>query len=463
MRWYIIIFMRYKHYFVISFNQNLEDFSVHHNKGNVFLYTVNENSFLGSNTYLSRVSRASCSSSARLHRKHVTKGELFTFRVGVSSSVSSWRRKWNFFSEPLNSWQCSEVWSTCFLRTYDSVPSFHLPLSFSFCVRMAATEESGGGGAQATGDGEPEEAEEFTCPALCSELCRRQNEQRKAGLFCDLTLLFSSRGLSGERVQTVPAHRSVLSAASQYFELLLGGHFSESRTGRVELKEWSSAAGPEPECVEAVIQFMYTGGVRITSANVNEVLELADRWILTQFDVFPEMSLRFPHRMAGLILNKWVICHFPQKMDVAVSDVSFTDDSFKWTNLLSEWTEPTHFVTWLVPFPVLGELSASVQVESETPTFCVSLLTWVWMIQQRLPCGWGGTVDTWANVTFDSFTAHYINPSVNESLWLPGVILFPPRETHSHAIGSGVCFSALTANVESSHMKIYTHSITLTD
>lgn len=137
-----------------------------------------------------------------------------------------------------------------------------------------------------TGDGEPEEAEEFTCSAYCSELSRRQNEQRKAGLFCDLTLAFRSRGLSGERVQTVSAHRSVLSAASHYFTLLLGGQFSESQSERVELKEWSSEPGPNPETVELVIQFMYTGQIRVTTANVHEVLELADRFLLAQLKNF---------------------------------------------------------------------------------------------------------------------------------------------------------------------------------
>ncbi|XP_014891877.1 kelch-like protein 11 [Poecilia latipinna] len=187
----------------------------------------------------------------------------------------------------------SECLLTCFMHTYDFLPkiakSFHL--SLSFCVGMAAAAEEGGcGGASAplsAGDGEPEEAEVFTCPTYCSELSRRQNEQRKAGLFCDLTLVFSSRGASGvEGVLTLPAHRTVLSAASQYFELLLGGQFSESRTGRVELTEWSSAAGPDPETVEAVIHFMYTGEVRVTNANVHDVLELADRFLLDQLKSF---------------------------------------------------------------------------------------------------------------------------------------------------------------------------------
>ncbi|KAM8729053.1 kelch-like protein 11 isoform 2-T2 [Acanthopagrus schlegelii] len=144
---------------------------------------------------------------------------------------------------------------------------------------------SGAPGAR-TGDGEPEEAEEFTCWAYCSELSRRQNEQRKAGLFCDVTLVFSSAGDSADRVQTLTAHRSVLSAASQYFTLLLGGQFSESVSGRVELKEWSSSTGPEAETVESVIQFMYTGQIRVTTATVHEVLELADRFLLAQLKNF---------------------------------------------------------------------------------------------------------------------------------------------------------------------------------
>ncbi|KAM8836105.1 kelch-like protein 11 [Spinachia spinachia] len=138
-----------------------------------------------------------------------------------------------------------------------------------------------------TGDGEPEEAEKFTCSTHCSELSRRQNEQRKTGLFCDVTLVFSSGGGGvGDAVRTVSAHRCVLSAASEYFRLLLGGQFSESVSGRVELKEWSSATGPEAETVEGVIQFMYTGQIRVTAARVHDVLELADRFLLSQLKNF---------------------------------------------------------------------------------------------------------------------------------------------------------------------------------
>lgn len=180
----------------------------------------------------------------------------------------------------------SECLCACVIYAYHFFPKivkrFQLPPSLSRCGMAAAAEgtencsRSSGSPAARTGDGE---AEEFTCWAYCSELSRRQNEQRKSGLFCDVTLVFSTGGVPGEWVQTVPAHRSVLSAASQYFTLLLGGQFSESESGRVELKEWSSTTGPDPETVESVIQFMYTGEIRVTTADVHEVLELADRYV----------------------------------------------------------------------------------------------------------------------------------------------------------------------------------------
>lgn len=182
----------------------------------------------------------------------------------------------------------SERLFACVVCVYHFFPKIvkhiQLPPSLSRCGMAAAAEgpencsRSSGSPGERTGDGEPEEAEEFTCWAYCSELSRRQNEQRKSGLFCDVTLIFSTGGVPGERVQTVRAHRSVLSAASHYFTLLLGGQFSESQSGRVELKEWSSTTGPDPETVESVIQFMYTGEIRVTTADVHEVLELADRY-----------------------------------------------------------------------------------------------------------------------------------------------------------------------------------------
>ncbi|XP_072312357.1 kelch-like protein 11 [Eucyclogobius newberryi] len=131
-----------------------------------------------------------------------------------------------------------------------------------------------------------DEAEEFSCCPHCSKLAQRQNEQRKAGQFCDLTLLFTS----GARVHTVSAHRSVLSAASYYFTALLSGQ-GAAPSGSVELRDWGSV-GPEPGTVEAVIEFMYTGQIRVTAANAHQVLELAHRFLLANLKSFCGEFLR---------------------------------------------------------------------------------------------------------------------------------------------------------------------------
>nr|XP_060637127.1 kelch-like protein 11 [Anolis sagrei ordinatus] len=145
-------------------------------------------------------------------------------------------------------------------------------------------------------EAEPD-SEVFSCVAHCSELACRQNEQRRLGLFCDVTLAFGggggeSGGVGGASSRADPpprefrAHRSVLAAATEYFAPLLSGDFAESRSGRVELRKWSSEAGPDPETVEAVISFMYTGRVRVSPGNVHEVLELADRFLLLRLKDF---------------------------------------------------------------------------------------------------------------------------------------------------------------------------------
>lgn len=122
-----------------------------------------------------------------------------------------------------------------------------------------------------------DEADEFTCCAHCSELAQRQNEQRKAEQFCDLRLLF----FSGERVHSLSAHRSVMSAASQYISQRLSEEGASC--GTLELRDWSSVG---PDTVEAVVEFMYTGHISVTTANVHQVLELAHRFLLAHLKTF---------------------------------------------------------------------------------------------------------------------------------------------------------------------------------
>ncbi|XP_054032711.1 kelch-like protein 11 [Dryobates pubescens] len=148
---------------------------------------------------------------------------------------------------------------------------------------QAAAEAEGGSPRGGGGDGEAE-AEEFGCPAHCSDLAWRQNEQRRHGLYCDITLAFGG-GRPGA-AREYRAHRSVLAGATEYFTPLFSGGFAESRLDRVELQKWSSEGGPDPDTVEAVIGFMYTGSIRVSPGNVHEVLEMADRFLLSRLKDF---------------------------------------------------------------------------------------------------------------------------------------------------------------------------------
>lgn len=133
-----------------------------------------------------------------------------------------------------------------------------------------------------TNEEEEEEAVQFTCCAHSSDLAQRQNQQRKAGQFCDLTLLF----FTGERVHSLPAHRSVLSAASPFFsQRFSDASSSSSSAGTLELRGWGSAQ-LGPDTAEAVVEFMYTGQISVTVVNVEGVLELADRFLLGHLKTF---------------------------------------------------------------------------------------------------------------------------------------------------------------------------------
>ncbi|XP_056153460.1 kelch-like protein 11 [Lampris incognitus] len=192
---------------------------------------------------------------------------------------------------------------TCLVCSHDSFPRMfqfaaaRLRLPPADMTAPAASSSEDAEWTAAPG-AEPEEAEELSCPARCSELSRRQNEQRKAGLFCDVTLAFEAGGASGHggRSFELSAHRTVLVAATDFFLPRL-----EARPRRVELRDWRTRTGPEPSAAEGVVQFMYTGEIRVTAANVHDVLELADRLLLVQLKDFCAEFLKKKLRLTNCI------------------------------------------------------------------------------------------------------------------------------------------------------------------
>uniref|UniRef100_A0A4W5QKZ6 Zinc finger and BTB domain containing 7C n=1 Tax=Hucho hucho TaxID=62062 RepID=A0A4W5QKZ6_9TELE len=88
------------------------------------------------------------------------------------------------------------------------------------------------------------------------------NEQRRAGLLCDVVLIV--------RNQEYQTHRSVLAACSQYFNKL----FTVASDGRDKhgVYEIDFVA---PESLTAILEFAYTSTLTVTASNVKEILGAA--------------------------------------------------------------------------------------------------------------------------------------------------------------------------------------------
>ena len=84
---------------------------------------------------------------------------------------------------------------------------------------------------------------------------------RQENTLCDVILQVENK--------TFPAHRNVLSAASEYFLKMFTTNMREKQERKVALKDMSSIA------MEAVIGFIYTGDVTITEENISSILNAA--------------------------------------------------------------------------------------------------------------------------------------------------------------------------------------------
>ena len=95
-----------------------------------------------------------------------------------------------------------------------------------------------------------------------TSLTEKLNQQRKAGHedYCDITLI-----CSGTRF---PVHKAILSASSPYFECLLEGHFAERTQNEIDLTESIS----DPETLECILEFIYTGGLLVEGSDFRELL-----------------------------------------------------------------------------------------------------------------------------------------------------------------------------------------------
>lgn len=100
-------------------------------------------------------------------------------------------------------------------------------------------------------------------PEHSNELLSHLNDQRRAGLLCDLTLM--SRGAR------YPTHRSVMAAVSLYFRQLFGAEdgSGEGGGGGFSVCQLDCVA---PDALDALLEFAYTATLTIPSSAMRDVL-----------------------------------------------------------------------------------------------------------------------------------------------------------------------------------------------
>lgn len=113
---------------------------------------------------------------------------------------------------------------------------------------------------------------EYVSEVLADSVLRALNTQRAARQFCDIKLIVGQH--------RIYAHRCVLSASSDYFKTLFLGDFGDCKAGECQMSSC------EYNALQAIISFMYTGHIRITLHNVDDILQVADYLCLKEVKSF---------------------------------------------------------------------------------------------------------------------------------------------------------------------------------
>lgn len=104
----------------------------------------------------------------------------------------------------------------------------------------------------------------YTCTTYAPKVLKGLNSLRRDSRFCDVEIVAGG--------VTFPAHRAVLAASSPYFHAMFTGGLCEGQQAqrRVELHQLGA------QVMEQLLEFIYTGEVRIDQANVQELMVAAD-------------------------------------------------------------------------------------------------------------------------------------------------------------------------------------------
>ena len=150
--------------------------------------------------------------------------------------------------------------------------------------------------------------------SFCVELMKRLDRQRGQDYLCDITLV-------AKEGKEFKAHRNVLSAASPFFVKLLQSDMKEKEEGVIRFEEISESI------LGDVLEFIYTGSVKINEENAKDLIIAADYLMLV---CLKTISGRFLKKKTTS-LNCISTLHFAEKYrceELVAISTKFIHDNF---------------------------------------------------------------------------------------------------------------------------------------
>ena len=113
----------------------------------------------------------------------------------------------------------------------------------------------------------------------CLDLTTKLDDFRKQKLLCDVTLHAAG--------STFPAHRNVLAVSCPYFYKLFTSDMKEKTAETINLEALEVRAST----IEALLSYLYTGNIDVTHFNAEEIVMLADYFLITEVKAMASQEL----------------------------------------------------------------------------------------------------------------------------------------------------------------------------
>ncbi|VEN46904.1 unnamed protein product [Callosobruchus maculatus] len=258
----------------------------------------------------------------------------------------------------------------------------------------------------------------FHCAELSTEMFQKLYEQKKANRFCDITLFVNNK--------IIKAHRNVLACSSPYFDSILKHHKI--------IREQLTISCLDSNIFNSLLNFMYTGDITIHYSNVEELLKLADHFILTKVIEYCieflgaklhldnclftyTLTQKFRLKHLGAVVENWISSHIDEvckgdeilelssdRLADFLKNKNFGLTTGKSLSILSQWIlqdldkREKYFERLLKHFPADSLDSGDVFKHLETSMLYVKSEWCLYVFLDYLPRG---------NWTFTNFKTRY--------------------------------------------------------